>query len=110
MANPIIPDYNEPVMDGTQTSRIWYRFLKLSLGKNVNQPSTQVVPASPAVFTATNKGMYVISGGTVSAVELQRNGAAYLNMGVVAGPFPVQEGDLLKVTYTALPVVTFVGG
>lgn len=95
--------------NGQLTDDWWKYFDKLSR-PNGKTPTTPSVPASPAIFSADDNGMYIVRGGTVSAIEIQRNGAAYVNFGVVAGPFPVQQSDNLRITYTVAPTVTFLGG
>lgn len=67
-----------------------------------------VVPASPAVITnVTNKSViYVVSGGTVSALELSFDGSAYISLGQTAGAFTIEPGCSLRITYTAVPIVT----
>jgi hypothetical protein len=73
--------------------------------------TTQVVPAvgaSPFAYTVPAYGNLVISSGTVSAVTITRAGQSAVNIGVVAGMVPVQAGDVVTVTYTVAPVMTFI--
>ena len=78
------------------------------------QPRAQPLAAvtltgSPFTFTATSDGVLVISGGTVSAVTLTRQGTT-ISAGVVAGLIPVRRLDQVQITYTVAPTVTFAPG
>ena len=105
------PPFTSPVVkeEGRLTDD-WWKFFDRLTKPNGKVPTSPTIPASPAVFLADDHGMYTVRGGTVSAIEIQRNGAAYVDFGVVAGPFPVQKSDNLRVTYTVVPTVTFLGG
>lgn len=63
--------------------------------------------ASPYTYTARCDGFLIVQGGTVSQLDYRRL-AATVQIGVVAGLFPVQLGDGIKVTYTVAPTVTFI--
>jgi hypothetical protein len=78
------------------------------LSWDIFAPQGNTVGASPATFTAPTSGMYVVSGGTVSAITLTRGVAAAVNLGSLGGTYNVSPGDILTVTYTAAPTVTFV--
>lgn len=84
----------------------WYRFLG-SLGISGADAVSITVTASPFSYVATTTGTVFVRGGTVSLIELGRNGV-FTNIGVIAGPVPVSEGDAVRVTYTVLPTMTFV--
>ena len=66
------------------------------------------VGASPFAYTVPAYGTLVIQGGTVSSVTLQRPGGSAVNIGVTAGPIPVQPGDIVTTTYTVAPTLTFI--
>lgn len=86
-----------------------------SLGEMVLQPAERptsaaetVTPeASPYTFTANGDGFLIVQGGTVSRIDFIRL-ASTVQIGVVAGLFPVQLGDGIKVTYTVVPTITFI--
>ena len=63
--------------------------------------------ASPYTFTANRDGLLIVQGGTVSRIDYIRL-ASTVQIGVVAGLFPVQLGDGIKVTYTVVPTVTYI--
>lgn len=77
----------------------------------VEQPTraveTVTPSASPYTYTARCDGFLIVQGGTVSQLDYRRL-AATVQIGVVAGMFPVQLGDGIKVTYTVAPTVTFI--
>ncbi|HUN00406.1 MAG TPA: hypothetical protein PLI96_07980 [Halothiobacillus sp.] len=61
------------------------------------------VGASPFAYTAPNTGSVVVSGGSVSSISLTRN--VLIATGVTAGILSVKAGDVLTVTYSALPTM-----
>ena len=63
--------------------------------------------ASPyAVFNTGYQPMrYLISGGTVSAIDASRDGATFDVTGMTAGVFELAPGDRLRITYTVVPTV-----
>lgn len=72
---------------------------------------SQIAPtvgASPWSYTVPAYGNLVIQGGTVSAVTITRPGGSPVNIGVQAGMFPVQASDVIIITYTVAPTVTFI--
>jgi len=72
------------------------------------QPATVSPGASPATITATSNGWYIVSAGTVSALDYSRAGGSFISLGVLAGMFQVSKGDAIKITYTVAPTVYFV--
>ena len=76
---------------------------------DVGLPPSAVTPTgSPFVWTASNPGALVISGGTVSVVEVGR-GAVWVVSGLLGGMIPVSAGDKVRMTYLVAPTVTFIG-
>jgi hypothetical protein len=73
-------------------------------------PILAVTPgASPYTFTAPDPGRMILTGGTVSLVEIGRQGA-FLSTGLTAGLFPLSRGDALRVTYSVAPTMNFLKG
>lgn len=73
--------------------------------------ATQIAPtvgASPWAYTVPTYGNLVIQAGTVSAVTITRAGQSAVNIGVAAGMFFVQAGDVVTITYSVAPTVTFI--
>lgn len=66
------------------------------------------VGASPFAYTAPAAGSVLIVGGTVSAVTLKRGAPAAVSVGATAGSVPVSAGDIVTVTYSAAPTMSFV--
>lgn len=58
------------------------------------------------MFTAPSKGYVILNGGSVSAVQFTRSVTTLT--GQTAGIFPLNQGDVLTVTYASLPTMTFV--
>jgi predicted Rossmann-fold nucleotide-binding protein len=73
-------------------------------------PMVSVVPgASPFTYTAPDPGRVVVQGGTVTLIEVGRQGTFVL-AGVIAGVLPVSRGDQVRVTYAVAPTMTFFKG
>jgi hypothetical protein len=64
--------------------------------------------ASPYSYQAPMRGYVLVTGGTVSAVAMARDGSTLFAF-PTAGPVPVAKGDVVKVTYTGVPTMTMVG-
>ncbi|GAC1503714.1 MAG: hypothetical protein NVS1B10_08830 [Candidatus Saccharimonadales bacterium] len=69
---------------------------------------TVTVGASPFAYTAPAIGSVIVQGGTVSAITLTHLGGTPVNIGVTAGVIPVVAGDVVTVTYTVAPNITFI--
>ncbi|HET9087124.1 MAG TPA: hypothetical protein VFN53_06365 [Acidobacteriaceae bacterium] len=63
------------------------------------------VGASPSAYVAPSGGQVFIAGGTVTSVTLTRNGVTLTVAD--SGFIPVGIGDVVSITYTAAPTVTF---
>jgi hypothetical protein len=86
---------------------VWYRFFQgLYQGTPPSAESTLVVGASPWTYTAPVKGFVILKGGTVSAVTFTRSVTTVT--GQTAGIFPMNQGDMLTVTYSGLPSMVWV--
>ena len=105
-----MPQYPEPLGSGGNTSANWYRFWAgLFRGLPPENVSPVTVGVSPYVYSAPRRGSLIVSGGTVSAIELSRDGGdTYYDVGTQAGMFALSASDLLRITYTGVPTVTFV--
>jgi hypothetical protein len=105
----LVPTYQVPLTIDRQTSRDWYFFWAgLARGLPPENESPVTLGASPAIYSATRKGSLIVSGGTVSFIEFTRNGTNYYNTGATSGMFTVNASDVLRITYTVAPTVTFV--
>lgn len=59
--------------------------------------------ASPATYRAPVDGNLLMTGGTVSAITVSRDGTTFLASGMTAGFIPMSRGDQAQVTYTVAP-------
>jgi hypothetical protein len=105
-----IPNFPVPLVEGRVTSRDWYRFW---MGLFRGLPPANVDPVtltgSPFVYSAARRGSLIVNGGTVSNLSFSRDGGAtWYTLGSVAGMFLLNASDLLRITYSAPPTVTFV--
>ena len=64
-----------------------------------------IVGSSPFAYSAKEPGQIAVIGGTVSAIALIR-GTVNINVTVVK-LIPVAIKDIVKVTYSGLPVIQF---
>jgi len=48
----------------------------------------------------------VISGGTVTLIQISRNGSDYFTVGLLSGQYILSPGDYLKITYAIAPTIT----
>lgn len=99
---PINGTLSPPVIVGKD----WFRFFA-NLFTTVTAGSRDAVNpftgASPLTYTAIARGQAIVSGGTVSAIELSRDGETFYSTGLTAGLFPMSAQDQLRVTYTVVP-------
>lgn len=103
-----MPTYTETLETGGNTTRGWYTFwLGLLQGQPVGVPQSVVPGASPFSYVASVGGSAIVNGGTVSKVEVSRDGVTFFVTGQTAGMFPLSMGDTLRVTYSGVPTATF---
>lgn len=74
-------------------------------------PAAQPVAAitvgvSPFTYTAPFNGAVSVSGGTVSAIAVIRQGATVAT-GMTAGLIPLSRLDQIRITYAVIPVAVF---
>lgn len=104
-----LPDYGNPFMKEGQNSQWWFRFLgNLFLGLAPGGEIPVTLTGSPFTYTPKQKGFFILTGGTVSAVEFSRDGVAFYNYGATAGQFHLSANDRIRVTYSVAPTMTFV--
>jgi hypothetical protein len=103
-----IPTYMEPLVTQKVTTRGWYTFhLGVLQGQPTGVPANIVPGVSPYSYVAPVGGTVIVTGGTVSKVETSRDGVTFFVTGQTSGMFPVSMGDTLRVTYSGVPVTTF---
>lgn len=105
---PIVPSSGEPIGYAgnipVMVSPTYQRFF----GNLVGNPPP-IVPvsltASPFSFTASATGNVSIVGGTVSGMTLKR---AKVTIPVTGSIIPMMNADVLTVSYSAAPTVSFI--
>lgn len=93
-------------------ANIWLQQYLRQVGRNPeNAITTPAVGASPFVFE--NAGDFdidaVVSGGTVSAVAISRDGVTYFPLASATGiTVRLNPGDFLRITYSVVPTLTLI--
>lgn len=101
-----LPTFEQSITQSGKTASVWYRFFSgLFNGLPSGAETGITLGASPYSYTAPSGGWIVVRGGTVSAIQYTRSVTTLT--GLTAGIFPVGQGDVLIITYTVLPTVTF---
>ena len=106
-----IPTASQPVVEQINSrwafTRTWYLFfqqlLALVLPTGIAAAAV-TIGASPFSYVAADEGHLIVRCGTVSLIEIGRDGA-FTNIGVTAGPVPLSQGDTARVTYTVAPTL-----
>jgi hypothetical protein len=103
------PTYDDALTQKGATSRGWFTYW-FGLGKG--QPTGPIAAISPGVspytFTAPQGGTVLVQGGTVSLIQITRDGVNNFNTGQTQGAIPVSQGDSLIVNYSVVPTLTFI--
>ena len=104
-----IPTFTQQWTAGTTNDGAWYRyFQQADSGTPPSEEIPQTFTASPASLSAPSKGVYLITGGTVSAIMLSRTPGVFLLTGMTSGFVPVAQNDVVKITYSSKPTVNFI--
>ena len=101
-----IPSAETPLFD-VETGRMnpaWYGFFAF-MGGNAPTFEPVVLSASPFQYAASVVGTLVVTGGTVSLKQLTRKRDTIT---VADTMISVSLGDIVTVTYTVAPTITFV--
>ena len=74
-------------------------------GSGKAQISQISVGSSPFVYQQTtyNLASVIVSGGSVSSIEISRNGTGWYNVGLTQGQFVLNKNDRIRITYTEAP-------
>lgn len=83
---------------------VWYQWLQSLLKPGPIAPIT--VGASPFTYTASERGLLIVTGGTVTALAFTRGGTTIDVTGQQTTA--LAAGDSLAITYAVLPVIQFV--
>lgn len=104
-----IPTYEQPLETANLTSSSWYRwFQDIDTGTPPAQESNIPVTGSAFTYTAPRRGNVIVSGGTVSQIQFARTKGVNYPLGQTSGMFNLDFGDMLIVTYSGAPRMTFV--
>jgi hypothetical protein len=105
------PTYDQdiitPIPSNAKTSAAYYRwFQDIDLGVPPSSELPITVGASPFIYSPSMKGAVIVSGGTVTSIQLSRSGTFYLT-GQTQGLFMLAANDRLQVMYTGAPTMVF---
>jgi hypothetical protein len=104
-----LPDVNTPLTTKGTINSSWFRCWQgLFSGAPTANISVVTVGVTPFTYAAPAGGTVIVNGGTVSQVKFSRDGASFYVTGQTQGMFPVSQGDLLVISYSVPPTVTFV--
>lgn len=104
-----IPQNPQNFLEKGVMARVWYFFLSsLWTGLPPSAESAVTVGTSPFAYTAKQRGFMIVQGGSVSLVQYSRDGVTNHTTGQTQGCFPLSQGDLLIVTYSVAPAMTWV--
>lgn len=104
-----IPDFGQALVAKGVTNSAWFRYWSgLFSGAPTGNISVVTVSSSPFTYKAPVGGTVIIQGGTVTQVQFSRDGASFYIAGQTNGLFPMSQGDLLVVTFSVPPNMTFV--
>lgn len=72
--------------------------------------SAITVGASPFVYQNLNGApvTVLIAVGTVSAIDISRDGTIFMQAGLVAGQFRLSPNDKIRITYAVAPTMNLV--
>jgi len=100
------PFHTQIVSDTKKVSKEWTSWFQgVAGGGKITQPT---VGASPFVYQNTTniRQQVIVTGGTVSATAVSRDGTNYYTLAV--NQAVLFSGDYLKITYTVLPTLTVI--
>jgi hypothetical protein len=104
------PTYDTNLIEkGGNTNKSVYRWIQDT--DNGTPPSTEMqitVQGSPFSYQSPKKGYVIVNGGTVSSIQFSRTPGIFYATGLTTGMFSVNANDVIKVTYSALPVMVLV--
>src|SRR5258706_4389033 len=82
----------------------------VTVNSSVTGPRTSVAvgssPCSLQNACSTRVGVHV-SGGTVTTLELSKDGLTFDGVGLLGGSYFLNPGDILRIAYALVPTVVF---
>ena len=104
-----MPDVRTPLVTNGATTAGWSRFWQGLWSGVPTQNVSSVTPSgSPYIYSAPAGGSLIVQGGSVSQIQFSRDGLTFFTTGQTAGMFPLSLGDVLVITYSGAPSLTFV--
>lgn len=91
------------VDDAGNCAKDWFLFFASLVNPQPEQTIT--VGTSPFTYKATQGGMALITGGTVSLIQLIRSHT--YTTGLTSGFIPMSTGDQITITHTGAPTMVF---
>jgi hypothetical protein len=92
-------------IDATQAGKV----RTLANGLRSGQPAAASVTPGASPYTYLNALGYpkelIVSGGTVSLIEVQGGSGAFFTTGLTSGVFIVRPGHRVRITYSVVPTV-----
>lgn len=85
---------------------VWQRWFNSFL-QAPPAPAVATLGASPAALTAQTPGNFLVTGGTVSVIAIERGGAT-ITTGMTSGFIPAAIADRVIITYSVAPTVQFI--
>lgn len=106
MTRPTVPSSTQPIAGGGGIiTTVWQRFFNALVGPPEAIANVPAKP-SPHTYTASQGGILVVSGGTVNNIKLRR-ATVELDLGTIR-VVPVASGDVVTITYSVTPTISFV--
>ncbi|MEN6505018.1 MAG: hypothetical protein ABFD92_10790 [Planctomycetaceae bacterium] len=107
MSAAIVPSSKQKMVtpEGTVTPE-YQRFFNAIAGSAT--PFASVTrTSSPMSYTASGSGHLNINGGSISGLSLRRAGST-ITLSATTLMIPMSNGDLVTITYTGSPTLTFI--
>lgn len=103
-----VPSATQPLVN-PQTGLItpeWMRLFAVQQAEagKITHPA---ITASPYAFTANATGHLLVTGGTVASLSLSR-ARVTVATGLTSGFVPMSAGDVVTITYSVSPTVSFI--
>lgn len=82
--------------------------MSFNLGASGSAASSITVGASAFTYQNTSGATecVLVSSGTVTTIEISRDGSTFFLVGLIGGQFHLSPGDKLRVTYAIAPTMT----
>ena len=99
----------ENKFSGWSTAAInWFQQVTKQLNRQAPRALFPVtVTASPFTYRSNTSGdlRLAIAGGTMSNIQMSRDGTNYYSMGSSPGQYTLSQNDFIRITYTVAPTI-----